>query len=367
MSFLKGFLPSFIISLLVFSVIILYGGSFALSLLNEDIINPDGDGDNVDIGGDGNSSSASTTQNIFSFALAIIDRTEAPIPDTASPEESDGNEGDGEETDVPNEGNEGDTDTDSEEEDDQTPEYIKNFDSIIKDDSIKLKYTVKFVCVVSINASAKKSFVTVIPGDSITTIGGTDLPLTYALYFADNTSMNLSEYLPNTVCAMTGIMPDFYGLVDIDDFVMLADELGDLKYDNQNRITTYIKGTEEKLTVPKGIIDLTSEKLSALLEYSEYSNKYTSSQILLDVSQIMLDNICAKYRPNIISKVRSMLEYVETDFTTQDMRELSSVFFSYTSSEKTFLPMLGAFENVLGGSYFRANIASIEKFKEFLN
>ena len=368
MSFIKGFIPSLILSFLAFSVIILYGGSFALSLVNEsekniledDSIDPS---DGVEDG-----ASVTTMQNTFSFALVITD----DIPEEEEEEETE--EGEGNEEENGNENPDGEN-PDGENPDNRVdisqlpeiPSFVQSFENIVADDTIKLEYEVKFICVVSINETANKSFITVIPGDSLVNIGGVDMPLSYAIYFAEESAMNFENYIKNTVIANTGIIPDFHGLVDIDDFVELADVLGDLKYQNDIRITTELKRNGKKITVPVGNIALSADRLSALLEYEDYSDKYRPSEILIGVSQIMLDSICQQFKPNIVSKVRSMLKYVETDFTANDMSRLSSIFFSYETSEKTGAPMLGAYE-IANDSLFHINsTGSIKKFKEYLN
>jgi hypothetical protein len=224
------------------------------------------------------------------------------------------------------------------------------------------------------------------------------MPLSHALYFIEMEDFGSVDLIPSIIVAHTGIVPDFYGTVELDDFVALADVLGDLKYQNDYRVTVEIENTENnenedivedgenaengeggedggiigdgtgKITVPIGMVDLTSEALKALLTYEEYPDRYRPSQVLIDVSQLMLDSICKQFRPNIISKVRSMLEYVETDFTASDMNKLSSVFFSYEDSAKYAVPLLGAYENIDETFLFRVNsAASVKKFKEFLN
>ncbi|MBE6607744.1 MAG: hypothetical protein E7633_04245 [Ruminococcaceae bacterium] len=365
MSFLKGFIPSLILSFLAFSLIILYGGSFALSLIEEKE-NSLSEDDQQGIFGPEDGATVDTLQNTFSFALVITDE---PSEDEEDEEENEDIEGGNTDTDPgagenPDIGTDPGTDTDPL----PLPEFTKEFENILADDMIVLEKEVKFICVVHINATVSKSFITVIPGDSLVTVGGVDMPLSYAVYFAENTTLGLEDYISSTVIANTGIIPDFYGSVDIDDFVELADELEGLKYENEYRITTELKRNGKKITVPVGNVSLTADTLSALLEYDEYPDKYRPSQILTDISKIMLDGICKQFKPNIISKVRSMLKYVETDFTANDMSRVSSVFFSYEGSEKTVLPMLGAYENIYDDFFFRINgTASIKKFKEFLN
>ncbi len=375
MSFLKGFVPSLILSFLAFSLIILYGGSFALSLVNENennIIEEDQEGN---VTGPGEGTSLNTTQDTFSFALVITDE---PSEEEEDEDEDSDTDTDDENTDIENPDTDienPDTDIETPDTDiefpdidgPQTPGFVKEFDNIIADDAVKLEYEIKFICVVSINATAGKSFITVIPGDSLATIGGVDMPLSHAVYFAENTTLGLKDYIPATVIANTGIIPDFYGYVDIDDFVELADVLGGLKYQNEYRITTELKSSGKKITVPVGNISLNADNLSALLEYDDYSDRYRPSQVLIDVSQIMLDSICQQFKPNIVSKVRSMLKYVETDFTADDMIRLSSIFFSYETSQKTGAPMLGAYESI-NDFLFRINsTGSVKKFKEYLN
>lgn len=367
MSFIKGFIPSFILSFLAFATIILYGGSFALSLIEEKENGLIENGDNEIVDGPGDGVSINTTQNTFSFALIITDEPATEEDDEESEEDAE------EDTEAP------DTEApDTENPDTETPDtgivfpdmenapdFVKEFAQIIEDDKINLEFEVKFICVVSINATTSKSFITVIPGDSIASIGGVGMPLSYALYFAENTSLDLKNYIPSMVVATTGVIPDFCGYVDIDDFVKLADLLDDLKYQNDLRITTELKRNDKKITVPVGNIDLSTDRLSALLEYEDYADKYRPSQILVDVSRIMLDSICKQFKPNIVSKVRSMLKYVETDFTANDMSRLSSIFFSYETSEKSAVPMLGAYESDL---FFHINSSgSVKKFKEYLN
>jgi anionic cell wall polymer biosynthesis LytR-Cps2A-Psr (LCP) family protein len=245
---------------------------------------------------------------------------------------------------------------------------VQDFEDILADDTVKISTEIKFICVVHINKTTGKSFITVIPGNSIASIGGVDMPLSHVFYYAQTGLLGKSDFITSTVIANTGIIPDFHGSVDIDDFVGLADVLGDLKYDNDYRITIELEDGKEKVTVPIGTVDLTGETLKALLTYEEYPDKNIRYQVLIDVSELMLDSICKQFKPNIISKVRSMLKYVETDFTASDMNRVSSVFFSYENSQKTALPILGGHEKINDAFLFRINsTASVKKIKEFLN
>ncbi len=400
MSFVKGFLISFVLSFLAFAVIILYGGSFAISLIAED--------ENVlqDELQDGSSDEGSqtlptyTSHNTFSFALVITDGFGAPDEDlpetydgedngkgdeTVAPQtrETTGGEdqGTGEDSETPednkdnkdNKDNEGGEDSDGGNEpqtpqEPQKPEYITEFDELIAKYNKYPEYEIKFICVVSINATVSKTFITVIPGDLMVPIGDVEMDLTYANFLAERSELALDDFIPSTVIATTGIAPDFFGYVDIDDFVKLADELGGVSYENGKALTTVKKSDGGKITVPAGNIKLDSEMLSALLEYGNYSDGYTASQILIDVAAEMLDGICSKFKLNIITKVREMLEYVDTDFTTADMLRVSGVFFSYEGSEKNCEALLGAYENFENRRLFRPNYSgSVDKFKQYLN
>ena len=403
MSFVKGFLISFLLSFLAFAVIILYGGSFALTLLQEDekteLDNQQSDGttegtQNIPV---------YTTHETFSFALVITDRladpdTEGDADDTADPdapqtrEATNGNtqgpvvdpDTGGSPDNIPDGAPDGNPDGDpntpdtpdapdtpeipEEPEEPEIPQYVFDFNEVLADNVRPIEYEIKFICVVSINATVSKSFITVIPGDLVVPVSGVDVSLTYANYLSEVSSIALANFIPATVTATTGVIPDFYGYVDIDDFVRFADELGGIPYKLENRVATVKKSDGSEIVIPAGEHVLDSEMLSALLEYESYKDKYTSSQILMDVSKGMLDGICKKYRPNIIAKVREMLDYVETDFTADDMLRYSSVFFSYENSTKDSTALLGAYEHIGDQTLFRPNYAgSVDKFKQYLN
>ncbi len=363
MSFVKGFLVSFVLSFLAFAVVILYGGSFALSLVKED---EDIEQDEMQDESEGEGSQAQpvyTSHETFSFALVITDAF------TDYGKDRPGSESRKVIKSVSGEQNAVKTldDRDNESDIPQLLGYGDDYDDLLDKYEKYPKYSIKFICVVSINATVSKTLITVIPGDLMVSIGDTPIDLTYANYFSENSDLVLEDFIPSTVIANTGIIPDFFGYVDIDDFVKLADELGGVMYNNEKEISTEKKSNGKNITVPTGEIKLDSEMLSALLEY-DYKDRYTSSQILIDVSRGMLDGICTKFKPNIITKVREMLEYVDTDFTTADMLRVSSIFFSYENSEKNFLALLGAYERFGNAYLFRSNYAgSIDKFKQYLN
>ena len=88
MSFIKGFIPSFILSFLAFATIILYGGSFALSLIEEKENGLIENGDNEIVDGPGDGTSINTTQNTFSFALIITDEPATEEDDEESEEDA---------------------------------------------------------------------------------------------------------------------------------------------------------------------------------------------------------------------------------------------------------------------------------------
>ena len=346
MSFVKGFLISFVISFLVFAVIILYGGSFALTLIDEN--DKSESEENVQGGGSDDVQNTVTyaSHERFSFALVITDEIEA-VEDTENTENEDT------------------------EEPDDTPAYKDEFDSLLGEFDKKCDLEIKYIGVVSINATVKKSFITVIPGDSITSVGGVDMSLNEAIA---NRSLlfpksGTDAFIKSTVVAFTGINADFVGYVDINDYVKLASELKDVKYKLTSDIRTRDPETGKRVVLLRaGELTLTSENLLTMLTYGGSETRYFDSQILIDTGKNMLSAICDKFRPNIIAKAREMLEYVTTDFTTTDMSKISNILFSFKDSEKTGTALLGAYEKFEDMGYlFRVNInGSVNKFKQYL-
>lgn len=418
MSFAKGFLMSFVLCFLAFAVIILYGGSFALTLIKEKAeAQIEDEQENIENGPSG-SNPIYTTHETFSFALVITD--DIPLPEEDEGENGEENGEKGEEDETPevgpvarvttNEGGEGgaenggntpdteeggegetpDTEGDTEngteggdggnedggeqgEEDIPSepviPEYVIEWDGLLSEYLDRTpEYEIKFVCVVSINKTVSKTLITVIPGDTMVKVGDVNLDLSFVNYLSEQPEMKLSNFIPSLVTGMTGVITDYYGYVDIDDFVTLADELGGVPYSLASEITTLKKSDGSEITIPVGDLMLDAEMLSALLEYDAYGNRYGQSQVLIDVAKGMLDGICAKFRPNIIAKVRNMLEFVRTDFTPEDMARVSEIFFSYESSQKNCMALLGAYERFGDEILFNPNyLGSVNKFKEFLN
>lgn len=370
MSFLKGFLISFVLSFLAFATIILYGGSFALSLIEDDEQEIQaGEQGNVSDTDTENTSVHNTSHKTFSFALVITDEfVEDEFVKTYLTNETTNDDTDNEEKDEDSEDEKEDEDEDEIPSIPTMSEYERILGEMLKEGEHSPEKEIKFICVVSINSTISKSIVTVIPGDSLAYIGNTGMSLTWANYFAGLPELSYDDLMPATVTAATGIVPDFYGYVDIDDFVKLADTLGNVQYNNPSTLVTSKKTNGKPITVPAGKITLDSEKLSALLEYDDYRDRYSASQTLIDVSISMLDRICSKFKPNILAQVRKMLDVVETDFTTADMSAVSSIFFSYENTEKTGLAILGAYEDTDIDVLFKINTAStVEKFKQYLN
>ena len=410
MSFAKGFLISFVLCFLAFAVIILYGGSFALTLIKEKAeAQLEEEQENVENGPSG-SSPVNTTHETFSFALVITD-TDTPAEEIPEETPESGDENDlpevgpvarvttteenegGENTETPTDpstgetppegggddlenggdSTEGDTENDGEEEETPSepiiPEYVIEWDGLLSEYLDRVpEYEIKFICVVSINQTVSKSLITVIPGDTVIKLGGVSLSLSYVNYLSEQPEMKLDNFIPSTVTGMTGIVPDYYGYVDIDDFVTLADTLGGVPYSNGTTVFTEKKSDGSEIIIPEGDIVLDSEMLGGLLEYKAYGSRYGASQVLIDVSREMLSSICTKFRPNIIAKVRNMLEFVKTDFTPDDMSEISDIFFSYESSQKNCIALLGAYERFGDEMLFNPNyLGSVNKFKEFLN
>lgn len=369
MSFVKGFLISFILSFLVFAVIILYGGSFALTLVeNDDKENEEMNSDNVG-SDDQQDQQVYSSHETFSFALVI---TDAPrMPEQESPEELNFQQ------ELPEDDEQEDSVGDLTPEEptpqpDDIPGYVTEFEEIMGESDKVLEREIRYICVVSINSTVGKSFITVIPGDTLAAVGSVDMSLSEVFCRADTLLSKFSsdEFIKSTVVASTGIVPDFLGYVDLNDFVNLADELRTVKYTLATDIVSSDPETGDTIVlIPSGEITLNSENLLTLLTYDGYSSRYTDSQVLIDTSKIMLEAICDKFRPNIIAKVREMLLYVDTDFTTSDMQKISNVFFAFKDSEKTAAAMLGAYEDFGDLGYlFRINISgSVSRFKQYLN
>lgn len=319
MASIRNFILSFLLAVILFSVIAYFGVNFMVDILNQPAEKTDDTADQDDL-----NALTSDASGILNLLLIVTDEYQY-TPDA--------NFG-------------------------VNPEY----DNLIDQDRRQFEKEIEFMTLVSYNSYLKQVVVTAFPAEMTVPANDAELDLNSAYYFADKGLYGLDkDYFTHAISATVGVQIEYTATVDIDDYVKVADNLGGLTVDSPEH--------DVDLSVAEGETTLSSEQLLAMLTEHEYEEPAARTQFISNVTVAVLNRICstAYYVDafNEFDRISTMLQ--NTEFDEAALTQWRSLIFSYKFYKLHQLTPIGAYEAVDGETVFIIDRAgTISYFKQYM-
>lgn len=185
--------------------------------------------------------------------------------------------------------------------------------------------TIEFMTLVSFNSNTKQVVITALPDNLLVTANGKEIDLDTAYYFSQNQLYDLeSDFFIQAVSALLGIQVDYYGYVDIDEYVRVADRLGGINIESPEAIPDAGVISGEQI--------FTSNKLYRMLKQDTFKDPSTKTQFLINQCRAILDRITDDAHSQTayqdFDRISKVL-YDET-FTTVALTQYKDLIFSYS-------------------------------------
>lgn len=139
-------------------------------------------------------------------------------------------------------------------------------------------------------------------------------------------------YLADKVTSIIGLQVDYYVSVGISGIVKLIDEIGGITYSVPQDMYYHDPVENFTISLRAGSQHLSGEKVMQLLRFNGYGDDGTSrrntavSVLKAVIEKVALDR---NYYDNATSVYRTMVKYVETNFTQEDAARKLDLMFSY--------------------------------------
>lgn len=227
----------------------------------------------------------------------------------------------------------------------------KNFDTKIM-----------FMTLVTYNSYLQQVTVTAFPAEMTVLANNWELDLDSAYYFSDKELYGLTkDYFVHAISATVGIQIDYSATIDIDDYVQVADNL--------NGITVECPESDSEIGVVAGKNTLTSEQLYALLTKDNYSAPSAKTTFVTNLTVAALDRICstAYYTDAFreFERISPMLK--NTKFDEEALTQWRSLIFSYKFYTLQKLAPLGTYEIEDGETVFKIDRSgTVNYFKQYM-
>lgn len=270
MTFVRNFLISFLIALIVFAPLTYFGVNYVVGEVETGLANKD---DEDDIKDEDNKIGSTDLTGELPISLAMICRSDNPdYIDPNSPEQPV----------LP-------TFPEIEEELPSNP-YIDEEELLPRVETANPEKIVDFITLVSVNSASRRAVVTAIPGCLLVEFKGVSMSLSDALYFASLPEYKVDDsYVTDLITSCTGITVDCYDYVDTIEFVRAADSLDYLTVKFPEATTIYDGATR---FFPKGENKINSATLLSLIRYENYTNPLLKYQIISAACISILEKGC---------------------------------------------------------------------------
>ena len=344
-TFVKSFVYPFIISLIIFSFIAYAYVPPTLDMIfseKEDDLN-DGSGNEEGEDSDGDSLINASAEGSLTMLLIGTDEIAydndqiSPPSDTALP---------------------------------QSPEdTIKDqYNDLIDKQKPKPSRSVEFMTLVSFDSSTDTVIISSVPTEAYVTVNGYKTDMNSAYYYIENSMYKLDYgYFADYVTAITGCYVDFYAYIDIDDYVKIADDLGNIpvtlnesasKFDEQgNVIYSYAAGAQ----------GIGKDELYNIIKHQGFSNVFTKTNVLNSVSRYVLEKTATTgYYMNIESKfAKAESSFYQSNVNYEAFASKAPIYFSYIFYIPTPLNVIGDLTTSNNVTVFTVNVTSTVKlFKQ---
>lgn len=221
---------------------------------------------------------------------------------------------------------------------------------------------IMFMTLVSYNSYLQQVTVIAFPSEMTVLANNWELDLDSAYYFSDKELYGLTkDFFVHAISATVGIQIDYSATIDIDDYVQLAD--------NMNSITVECPESDSKIGVEAGKNALSSEQLYALLTKNDYSVPGAKNTFVSNLTVAALDRICstAYYTDAFreFERISPMLN--NTQFDEEALTQWRSLIFSYKFYTLQKLAPLGTYEIEDGETVFKIDRkGTVNYFKQYM-
>lgn len=332
MASIRNFIISFLISVVLFSVIAYFGVDYVVAIMNQS-------DDSADDGLNDDELSRLTSDATGILNLLLIGTDEYQYTSASDLQENENANG-FTVGDMVKETYEGLTDVD-----------LKNYDTKIV-----------FMTLVSFNSYRQQVTVTAFPAEMTVAANDSEIGLADAYYFAQNELYGLDKnYFVNAISAAVGMQIDYSATIDIDDYVKVADNMGGL--------SVRCPENDSESGITAGQQTLSSEQLHRLITKDDYQDNRSKTQFMTNVTTAALDRICSTaYYINAdeaFERISPMLNNTEFDETA--LAQWKSLIFSYKFYTAETLIPIGTYETVDGETVFNIDRnGTVNYFKQYM-
>ena len=223
-----------------------------------------------------------------------------------------------------------------------------------------------FITLAAFDSLTNRTAVTYLPPETVVEFRGEDVDLDTMLYLAENGMYGIGyDFFSDYLLSLTGYRADFYGLIDIDDYVKFADDHKGLILSlaesivatNKNGLSTPYQGGE---------ITVDSTSLYDILTCDSYVNYLSKAEAVDSYTISALDEITTLeyFADEAAGFVKCASRFYKTNADHELFKEKISLFFSHTVYSHSKINITGALTSEDGKLRFTPNQStSINAFK----
>ena len=177
------------------------------------------------------------------------------------------------------------------------------------------------------------------------------------------------EFFVDKISALTGLKVNYYADIDMDGFIKIFDVMGGVTYDvPQDMLYTPPGANKPEIDIKKGRRTLTSEQALKMLRFKSYSNGDVGRTALqrdflkaVFRQKVSIDNLTKA--PEVFSL---LVKYMNTNMTLSDFTSNIDLIFSYSKYAQVDVAYPGMIKTIDDVVYFEPNTDQmISKMKEY--
>ncbi len=205
--------------------------------------------------------------------------------------------------------------------------------------------------------SKRKEFTyTYVPSNLQVTIKGREMTL-------NDIYRNLGvTFLTKKMQAITGFDFESCAIYDLEDISYIIDYISGINYN----ILVDIKDNDDNILLLKGNQSIKGDDALKIFDYQGYSSTQRSQMTLSMIKAIMAKITNKIYQVDIVALHRSSSTKVDTNTSISSVNAISSLLYSYPTSNSVDLSYPGNYKSINGKTVFVPNIASaVNKFSNY--
>jgi|GEM_PF-2391574 len=333
-AFVKSFIFPFLIALVIFSLIAV---AVIPPVINMVFGAGNGSGDVEDDSQGGDRSSAGSSMSYRAngiFSMLLICTDEAPAPAEVS-----------------------DPVADDPENVDENAELRSEFAGIQASDTYPISKNVQFITFVVFDSILKRAAVTYLPAETMVSFRGTYVDLDTMLYYAENGLYDTDlSFFSDYMLSLTGYYVDFYGFIDIDNYVKFASEYEGLSVNLTESVSVY-QENGRIVQYPAGERAVTSSDLYNLIKHDSYSSPSVKGEILESFSLSVLEEVTSISRYSTSDQMyqKCVANMWASNADHDIFVDKAPLFFSYGVYTHSKLNIIGTLSDTDGRTFFYPN------------